>query len=143
MRTVRGPDGERYVLVKRSEESSRVRDPRTGEERHVANDALDPAGGESPLAAAASGVSSPVRRALTAVHDERSLGLLIEIADRGPLSVERLMGAYELCESDLHGLLAEFRAAGLLEEARVGGERGYDATETAREAVAALRAGAE
>jgi hypothetical protein len=49
------------------------------------------------------------------------------------------VGAYDLCESDLYGLLTEFRAGGLVREADVAGERGYDATETTREAVAVLR----
>jgi DNA-binding IclR family transcriptional regulator len=76
---------------------------------------------------------------VTAAHSERALGLLVELADRGPVGIRDLLDAYDLCESDLHGLLAEFRAAGLVEERDVAGERGYDATETTREAVAALR----
>ena len=35
MQTVRDADGETYLLVKRSGDSSRVRDPGTGEERYV------------------------------------------------------------------------------------------------------------
>ncbi|MFY4816290.1 DUF7346 family protein, partial [Haloarcula sp. AONF1] len=34
MQTVRDGDGETYLLVKRSAESSRVRDPATGAERY-------------------------------------------------------------------------------------------------------------
>lgn len=143
MQTVRGPEGERYLVVKASGESSRVRDPRTGEERYVDNDALEPAGGESPLAAAAAGVSPATRCAVTAVRDERSLGLLIELVDRGPLSVVELLDDYDLCESDLHGSLAEFRAAGLIAEETVYGRRGYDVTDAAREAVARLRDGGD
>jgi hypothetical protein len=55
--------------------------------------------------------------------------------------VRTLLDAYDLCESDLHGLLAEFRAAGLVAEARVAGERGYEATEATHDAVARLRDG--
>ncbi|MFB6096660.1 MAG: hypothetical protein ABEJ74_04665 [Haloferacaceae archaeon] len=139
MRTVRDAEGKRYLLVKESSESSRVRDPETGEERHLANDELEPAEGESPLETAAAGVPAPTRRVLTAVPNERALGLLLELVDRGPLPVVQLLDAYDLCESDLHGLLTEFRAAGLVEEAEVLGERGYDATETARTGVAGLR----
>lgn len=139
MRTVRDSEGRRYLLLKSSGDSSRVRDPESGEERYLPNEDLEPAEGTAPLVAAASGVPAPVRRTMTAVHDERALGLLIEVVDRGPLSVVELLGAYELCESDLHGLLGEFRAAGLLAETDVGGERGYEATETARDAVAHLR----
>ena len=139
MRTVRDDEGDRYLLVKRSTESSRVRDPETGEERHLDNDALTPVEGESPLETAARGVPEHVRRVVTVARDDRSLGLLAEIADRGPVGVRTLLDAYDLCESDLHGLLAEFRAARLIEEARVAGERGYAATEETTAALAFLR----
>lgn len=139
MRTVRDADGDRYLLVKRSDEASLVRDPGTGEERYVPNEELSEASGTSPLLTAAAGVPEPLRRAVTACPDERALGLLVELVDRGPVTVVDLLGAYDLCESDLHGLLAEFQAAGLVEEAGVYGERGYDATDRAREAVAVLR----
>jgi hypothetical protein len=139
MRTVRSDDGRRYLLVKQSSGSSLVRDPQTGAERYVENDRLETVEGESPLAAAAGAVAPPVRRVVTAVHDDRSLGLLVEVVDRGPTPVRELLGAYDLCESDLHGLLAEFRAAGLVAETSVAGERGYEATETAQRAVGALR----
>ncbi|MFC6826284.1 DUF7346 family protein [Halopelagius fulvigenes] len=142
MQTVRDDAGKRYLLVKRSGESSRIRDPETGEERYRSNDELT-FEGVSPLVTAADAVPDSVRRVLTATHDDRSLGLLVELADRGPLSVAELLDAYDLCESDLHGLLGEFRAAGLLTETRVHGERGYDATETTRDAVSRLRAAAD
>ncbi|ESP88392.1 hypothetical protein K933_09722 [Candidatus Halobonum tyrrellensis G22] len=124
--------------MKRSADSSLVRDPATGEERHLPNDRLE-AEGESPLSAAAGGLPDGVRRAVLACPDDRALGLLVELVDRGPLAVRTLLDAYDLCESDLHGLLAEFRAAGLAEEATVAGERGYGPTEAAREAVARFR----
>ena len=139
MRTVRDDDGTRYLLLKESAESSLVRDPETGEQRHLPNAALEPIEGESPLATAAGAVPDAVRRVLTAAHDDRSLGLLVELDDRGPLSVAELLSAYDLCESDLHGLLAEFRAAGLLTDAQVHGQRGYDTTATASDGLAHLR----
>lgn len=139
MQTVRDGDGTRYLLVKRSAESSLVRDPTTGEERHLPNDALE-AEGESALSAAASGVSPALRRAVLACRDERALGLLVEFVDRGALSVRALLDSYDLCESDLHGLLAEFRAAGLLAETTVAGERGYEPTDEAVTAVERFRA---
>lgn len=139
MRTVRDDDGRTFLLVKRSGESSLVRNPETGSERYLPNDELTVDAEASPLATAAGAVPASVRRVLTATPDERSLGLLVELVDRGPLAVRTLLSAYDLCESDLHGLLAECRAAGLIEETRVGGERGYDATETTREAVSLLR----
>ena len=139
MQTVRDGDGRQYLLVKSSGESSLVRDPGRGTELYLPNEELEPVEGVSPLVAASDGVPTPVRRVLTAVHDERALGLLIEIVDRGPISAVDLLSAYDLCESDLHGLLSEFRAAELVVEADVAGERGYDATATARDAVAHLR----
>lgn len=139
MRTVRDPEGKRYLLLKESGESSRVRDPETGEERYLPSGELEPVDGESPLATAAAGVPASVRRTLTAVPNERALGLLIELVDRGPLPIAELLETSDLCESDLHGLAAEFRAAGLLEEAEVAGRRGYDATDLTRDAVARLR----
>ncbi|QZP37335.1 DUF7346 family protein [Halobaculum magnesiiphilum] len=138
MQSVRDADGTRYLIVKRSSESSLVRDPATGEERYVPNDDLEP-DGESPLSAAADGLPSELRRAVLACRDERALGLLVEFADRGPVSVRTLLDAYDLCESDLHGVLAEFQAAGLLAETTVAGERGYEPTEAALRVVERFR----
>ncbi|MFB6155991.1 MAG: hypothetical protein ABEJ22_08850 [Haloferacaceae archaeon] len=139
MRTVRDQSGKHYVLVTQSGDSSRVRDPETGEERYLDNEALEVVEGQSPLVTAAGGVPASVRRVLTAVPNDRALGLLVELAVRGPLPAVDLLDSYDLCESDVHGLLSEFRAAGLVEEATVHGQRGYDATALAREGVARLR----
>ena len=140
MRTVRDDEGRRYLLVKRSSESSLVRDPDTGAEEYVSNADLTVDDDASPLSTAAGAVPASVRRVLTATPNDRALGLLVELVDRGPVGVRTLLDAYDLCESDLHGLLAEFRAAGLVAETTVVGERGYEATETTRDAVARLRA---
>ncbi|WP_181693313.1 hypothetical protein [Natronomonas sp. LN261] len=137
MRTVEH-HGDRYLLVKRSGDSSLVRDPETGDERYLPNDELDVTG-DSPLAVAAGAVPEPQRRILTAVHSERMLGLLVELEDRGPLSVRDILGRYDLCESDLHGRIGELRAAGLVREADTGGERGYATTELAGRGLTALR----
>lgn len=131
-------DGDRYLLVKQSGESSLVRDPETGEERYLPNEELTVTG-DSPLELAARNVPEASRRILTAVHSEQSLGLLVELDERGPLSVRDVLGSYDLCESDLHGLFAELRAAGLVTEADVAGERGYRLTDLAREGLAELR----
>ena len=139
MQTVRDGDGETYLIVKRSAESSRVRDPATGAERYVDNDDLRVVEGESPLATAASGVPEPVRRTLGAVRDERSLGLLAVVVDEGPIAAIDLLDAADMCESDLHGAVSEFRAAGLIDEAEIAGRRGYEATPVATEALALLR----
>lgn len=148
MRTVRDASGRRYVLLKESADSSLVRDPATGEERYVPNDRLDPVEGESPLDAAARSVPEPIRRVLSAVPDDRALGLLVEIDARGPLAVRDLL-EYDLCESDIHGLVGELRAAGLIDEVDIDGietqgiesegERGYETTDTATEALDRLR----
>ena len=138
MRTVEDDAGDRYILLKESGDSSLVRDPESGERRHIANETLEPVARESPLATAAGAVPGPVRTLLTAVPDERALGLLLELEERGPLGVRALL-EYDLCESDLHGLLAEFRAAGLVTETEVAGERGYETTERASEGLARLR----
>jgi len=139
MQTVRDAAGETYLLVKRSAESSRVRDPVTGEERYVDNDELRVVDGESPLATAASGVPAPVRRTFGAVRDDRSLGLLAVVVDEGPIAAIDLLDAADMCESDLHGTLSEFRAAGLIDEATVAGQRGYEATAIAVDAMGLLR----
>ncbi|MEF8852539.1 MAG: hypothetical protein V5A28_08990 [Haloarculaceae archaeon] len=138
MRTVRDERGNRYLLIKRSGESSRVRDPETGEERHLPNDSLAVVDGESPLETASRVVPESVRTVVSATHDERALGLLLEVEERGPVGVRALLDAYDLCESDLHGLLAEFRAAGLVREVAVAGGRGYDTTEEASEGLGVL-----
>ena len=131
MRTDRDTDGDRCLLLKESDESSLVDDPESGAERYVANDDLDFVD-ESPLATAAAGIDPAVRRLVTATYDDQSLGLLVELVDSGPLATVELLDSYDLCESDLHGLLAEFRASGLVAEAETAGQRGYDPTDLAR-----------
>lgn len=137
MRTVEH-EGRRYLLVKQSADSSLVRDPTTGEERYLPTDELSVTG-ESPLEVAAASVPEAPRRVLTAVRDERTLGVLVELEERGPLSVREVLGAYDLCESDLHGVVGELRAAGLVTETEVDGERGYGTTALASEGLASLR----
>lgn len=138
MRTVRDESGRRYLLLKESSDASRVRDPETGEERHVANDRLETVEGESPLETASRAVSDPVRAVVGAVHDDRSLGLLLEIDERSPVDVRTLTSAVDLCESDLHGLLGEFQAAGLITETDAPGVRGYETTDRASAGLGAL-----
>lgn len=139
MRAVEDDDGRRWLLLKRSDESSLVRDPETGAERHLPNESLSPIDDASALETAARAVPDDPRRVATGVHSEAALGLLCDIDARGPLAVRTMLSAYELCESDLHGALASLRAAGLIAEREVDGERGYDLTETAREGLAFLR----
>lgn len=137
MRTVEH-DGDRYLLVKRSGDASLVRDPATDEERYLPNDELTVTG-ESPLAVAAAALPAETRRLVTAVHSEETLGLLVELDDRGPLAVREILDSYDRCESDLHGLFGELRAAGLVAERDVDGRRGYGTTELASDALDRLR----
>jgi predicted transcriptional regulator len=76
---------------------------------------------------------------LTAVHDERALAVLLELDAEGPIAVRTLLGSYDFCESDLHGLLAELQAAGLITESQVAGERGYEVTEKGSVALGVVR----
>lgn len=138
MRTVRDQSGTRYVLVKQSSDASLVRDPETGTEQHIPNEDLVTVDGESPLATAATAVPEAVRTVVTAAHDDQTLGLLVELDARGPLTAQELLSSADLCESDFVGLVTELRAAGLLEEARVTGEPGYGTTETAAAAIEIL-----
>jgi hypothetical protein len=126
MRTVTDGAGTRYLLLKRSSDAWLVRDPATGTDRHLPAASLEFVDGTSPLETAAREVPAAVRATVSA--SDRALGLLAEIRRRGPVSVRTLGSSYALCESDLHGILAEFRAAGLIAETRVAGERGYETT---------------
>ena len=138
MKTVQDDTGKRYLLLKQSEHASLVRDPENGNECYVQNDRLESLD-ESPLETAARTVPDAVRTLLSAVHDDQTLGLVIELAERGPLGVRTLLSSYDLCESDLHGRLTVLTAAGLLEETEVAGERGYRLTETGESALNAIR----
>ena len=139
MRTVRDEDGREFLLLKESGESSRLRDPETGEECHRPTDELTVVDGATPLETAANGVPEAVRALLTATPSERALGLLLDLDERGPTPARTLTSAYDLCESDLNGLLTQFRVAGLIEETRVAGRPGYRTTERATEAIDRLR----
>lgn len=138
-RVVRDGEGHRYILEKESGESSRVRDPATGERLHLPNNDIEPVEGVSPLAVAAETLSTEGVTLVTAVPDERALGLLVELDRRGPTAVRTLLDVTDLCESDLHGLLAVLQATGLLAEVTVAGERGYETTETTSAALDRLR----
>lgn len=138
MRTVEDGTGRRYLVLAESSDSTRVRDLETGTISHVENDRLRPVAGESPLETAARAVPAPVRRVLAATPNDRALGLLVTLHDRGPLPARALLDETDRCESDLNGLLAEFRAAGLVEAVDAAGEPGYALTERGREGIATL-----
>ena len=138
-RVVRDGEGRRYILEKHSTSTSRVRDPETGERRHLPNAELEPVDGVSTLQAATAALPDEAVALVAGVPSERALGLLLEIEARGPVGVRVLLETTDLCESDLHGLLAALAATGLLAEVRVAGERGYETTETASSALDRLR----
>lgn len=139
MRTVVDGDDRRWVLVKESSESSRVRDPETGEETFRPNDDLEPAGGESPFETLARSVPEPARRILRAAHEDWQIGLLVTLADDGPRPVRTLLGESAACESDFLGVVTELRAAGLVAETTVAGERAYELTAVGHDGIDALR----
>lgn len=139
MKTVRDDTGKPYLLLKASDSASLVRDPETGNECYVQNDRLESVD-QSVLETAARTVSNPVRTLLTNVHDEETLGLLVELDERGSLGVRTLLEGYDLCESDLHGRLTVLSAAGLITETDVAGERGYQLTDHCERALDAIRA---
>jgi len=130
-----GPDPETGATDARNPESSPDSDHRDPEPA-TESDHRDPRSTPTPDHR---DVPDPARRVLSAAHDDRSLGLLVELVDRGPVAVRSLASDYDLCESDLHGLLAEFSAAGLIEETTIAGERGYEPTEVAVEGIDHLR----
>lgn len=134
MRTVEDDAGTRYVLLKESHDSSLVRDLATGERRHVPTAELRTVEGRSPIAAAAETVGEDARAALPSLP-EAALGILVEVVARDGVAVRDLL-EYDVCESDLHGLVGELRAAGLVRETTVGGERGYEPTDAARDSLA-------
>jgi hypothetical protein len=138
MRTVRSDSGKRYVLVKRSAESSRVRDPETGEERYVPTDRLEVLD-DDPLAVAARAIPADVRTVCRAARTDASLGLLLELDRRGPTSARALIEEVDRCESDLHGLISELLAAGAIARTDVAGERGYRLADGVDEALQRLR----
>lgn len=143
MKTVEDDTGKRYLLLKRSDGASLVRDPDNGNECYIQNDRIEAVDEESPLETAARSIDEPVLTLLTNVHDEETLGLLVELSERGPLGVRTLLDAYDFCESDLHGRLTVLTAAGLLEETDVVGERGYRLTEDCEAALEAIRSQSE
>lgn len=131
--------GQRYLLLKRSGESSLVRNVDTGERTHLPNDSLTPVEDVSTVETILADVPEELQTVITAVHSDRSLALLVELDTEGPMGVRELLSAYDFCESDLHGLLAELQAAGLIAETTVTGERGYETTEKAAIAVDQLQ----
>lgn len=141
MHTVRTSDGTRYLLLKQSSDSSLVRDPTTGDERYIENDRLKLVESDnvSPLETVAETVPDSIRRILSAVSDDRSLGLLLVLDRHEPIAIPDLMTHSDLCESDINGILSEFRAAGLIEPVSIGGVPSYETTKLASDGLSILR----
>lgn len=140
MKPVRADDGTQYLLLKRSDEASLVRDPVSGNECYVKNDRLEAVRETTALETAARAIPAPVRRLIRATHDDRSLGLVVTLGDRGPLTVRTLTDETAYCESDLAGVLASLTAAEVITETDVAGERAYDLTSETADALSTLRA---
>ncbi len=139
VRTVEDAAGRRLLVVRQTAGSLLVRDPETGTERDIDPDDVTVVDDAAPLETAARALDPDARRLVLAARDDRTLGLLCHLDAVGPRSVRSLLDESDLCESDLHGAVAEFRAAGLLRKAEVDGRRGYALTDAAKEALDRLR----
>lgn len=137
MRTVHGPDGGEYLLLRASGDAVRVRDPASGEESYLPREDVEVTG-DAPLVAAARGVDGDVLLVVRAAGSEKHLGLLRDLEAAGPRGVPEMLDAYGECESTLAGLLADLSAAGAIREVTVDGERGYALTDAAERGLAAL-----
>jgi hypothetical protein len=136
---VRDGDGNRLLLRKESGDSALVYDPESGEEYHVERSTISPIESPPLEATAEAAIRNDVRRLVLAIPNQRALGLLVTLADRGPLTVRTLLAETTVCESDISGLLASLTAAGVVEESDVAGERGYAITDSTRRAIGELR----
>lgn len=139
MKTVRDDTGTQYLVLKESTRASLVRDPETGEECYVQNDRLEVVEDDDALHVAARGIDPELRQLLVSVHDDRWLGLLVELTERGPMTASQLLERYHLCESELLGLLSELQAGDLVEPVDIAGEQGYRTTDACQRAVRFLR----
>lgn len=136
METVEDGDGRRYVRLKRSSASSLVHDPERGTTTHVANTDLEPVGGEPPLETAAAAIPGPVRALITAVPNDRALGLLVVLEDQGGLDARTLLDRTACCESDLFATLRALATAELIKRA---GDESWELTERGAAALETLR----
>lgn len=135
---VRHRDGTLYYLVKRSTEASLVREVDTEHYQYVPNGLLEEFDAETE-ADEVQGRRTPDPEQLDElyrrfdIHDPR-VPELLEYFGPEPVRVRTLLAKTTFCESDLHGLLGELTAAGVLEERRIAGERCYSLTTEAKNA---------
>jgi hypothetical protein len=135
MRPVADEDGRPCLLLLTTDDGSDVRDLETGQRRAVPTDSLSVLEADPLVAVAAGDDDDPVPEPLASAPPGLARGILLELYLGGPRPVRTLLGETSLCESDLHGVVADLRAAGLVREFRVDGERGYGLTEAADEAL--------
>jgi hypothetical protein len=134
MRPVADADGRPCLLLQVTEDGSDVRDLETGERRQVPTASLTVLGAD-PLVATAADDGNAVPESLAPAASGLARSLLLELHLGGPRPVRTLLGETNLCESDLHGVVADLRAAGLVREVRVDGQRGYGLTDAADDAL--------
>lgn len=139
MRLVRDDAESPHLVLNRDGDAWRVRGLTSGTERTLEPEAVDSIEAAHPLDVAADALPTPDTGPL-AIADDRTFGMAVLLSRAGPQPVHVLLETEGLCESDLHGLMGELGAAGLVSETTVDGQRGYRATETATEAVADLTA---
>lgn len=129
-------EGDRYLLLKRSTSSSLVYDPVSGDRRYLPNHELDISDKSGHGGSEESLLNRiPELGALGSIADDATLEILFEIETNGPLPARDLLGRIDCCESDLHGIISELRAAELVTEIDLPGGRGYQTTARASEAL--------
>ncbi|MFP4626589.1 MAG: DUF7346 family protein [Natronomonas sp.] len=133
-------EGDRYLLLKRSTSSSLVYDPVSGDRRYLPNHELN----ISDVSGHGGSGESFLNRIselgpLGSITNDATLEILFEIETNGPLPARVLLDRFDRCESDLHGIISELRAAELVTEIDLPGGRGYQTTTRASEALDRLR----
>ena len=137
MRAVVDAAGRRSLLLREHGEQAVLRDVETGERRTASLEDLASLDG-GPLGTLVTDVPPSLPSPLDRAPTDRALALLVELHVAGPRPVRDLLADTTLCESDLHGLVGDLRAAGLVQDEPVAGERGYDLTPSATAAMVDL-----
>jgi|AntRauTorcE11898_2_1112593.scaffolds.fasta_scaffold33982_2 hypothetical protein len=109
-----------YVLQRIVDDDCHVRTLPSGETTTMPTASLSPADTDAALGTVDDNLVDDV-------GSNAAAGLLLELVVDGPTSARGLLDRFDVCESDLHGTVAELRAAGLIEPTTVYGERGYRA----------------
>lgn len=133
MQPVEDADGRSCLLLKRSGDTVLLRDLHSGESRYEPASSIT-AVEEPPLVSAAETVSNEIKMRLSGVESAHAIGLLALLERTGPRSVPDIMTRTTLCESDLHGLLADLQAGEFVSPTDVNGHRGYQTTQPVSDA---------